>query len=174
MLKRNKLSYERKKSFYGFMFIVPWLIGFTLFFLQPLIQSIWFSFSKVNITDTGFATEFVKLENYRYIFFDSAKYVDNLTDAIGSFVYQIPIIFILSYIIAVVLNSKFKGRMFFRSVFFVPVIISTGVVMQYITGDAVMEGMRSSAGSGGSVYLSGLIDFNKVFTDLGLPNVVTS
>lgn len=167
MKKLYKTSYEQKKKIYGFLFMVPWIIGFLLFFAKPLLQSFLFSFSRVSMTETGLKMEFLGLEEYRYILFESAMYVDNIGDSVTAFLYQIPIIFILSYIVAVVLNGKFRGRAFFRSIFFVPVIITTGVVMQYIKGDPVMEAMRGAESS--SIYLSGLIDFNEVFNDLGIP-----
>ena len=157
MKKLYKTSYEQKKKIYGFL----------LFFAKPLLQSFLFSFSRVSMTETGLKMEFLGLEEYRYILFESAMYVDNIGDSVTAFLYQIPIIFILSYIVAVVLNGKFRGRAFFRSIFFVPVIITTGVVMQYIKGDPVMEAMRGAESS--SIYLSGLIDFNEVFNDLGIP-----
>ena len=166
MRNLKKFGYERKKRIYGFLFILPWLIGFSLFFLKPMIQSIAFSFSKVAMTESGFQLDFVKFENFRYIFYESSKFVDNLLGSISAFFYKVPIIFIFSYIIAVSLNGNFKGKTVLRSLYFIPVIISTGVIMQYISGDASMEGMRNSTGS---AYLSGLIDFDKVFRDLGIP-----
>lgn len=167
MRKLKKLGYERKKRVFGFLFILPWLIGFSLFFFKPMVQSVAFSFSKVAMTENGFDLEFVRLENFRYIFYESSKFVDNLLGSVSSFFYKVPIVFIFSYIIAVALNGKFKGRTILRSLYFVPVIISTGVIMQYISGDSTMEGMRNSTGS---AYLTGLIDFDAVFRDLGIPN----
>ena len=164
----GKIGYEKKKSRDGFLFMLPWLIGFILFFLKPIVQAVLFSFSKVSMTENGFSMDFVKFENYRYIFYDSPEFLNNLISSFSSFFYKIPIIFIFSYIIAVALNGKFVGRTFFRSVYFIPAIISTGVVMNYFTGqDALVEGMRDSSSS---VYLNGLIDFEEVFMDLGLPD----
>ncbi len=171
---RKKRTIETRKSVNGFLFVLPWTIGFFLFFLIPLVTSIAFAFSKVSVTTSGFKMDFIGLENFRFAFFDAAKYVDNLSDSISGFFYQIPIILVVSLIIAVALNSKFKGRAFFRMIFFIPVIISTGVIIDFLLGDSVMEEMRSAGGSGGSVYLSGLIDFDKLFMQLGLPSSVTT
>ena len=169
MKRDKKMRYEQRKSLYGFMFVSPWIIGFVLFFLKPFIQSLVFSFSDVSTDIGGFKTAFVGLKNYKFALFESAKFVDNVLVSFTDFVSQVPIIFILSLIIAVVLNGKFTGRTFFRSLFFIPAIISTGVVMGFISGDAVMEGMRSTNGAEGSAYAVGLIDFNAVFKGLGLP-----
>lgn len=169
-------SLEKRQSRNGFLFVLPWLIGFLLFFFLPILQSITFVFSKVSITTNGFALDFIGLENIKYSFLESPQYVDNLVETIGSFAYQIPIVMILSMIIGIVLNPKFRGRTFFRSLFFVPVIIATGVVMTYLTGDSTMEQMRnaSSNGAASSVYMSGLIDFQRVFFQLGLPDKAIS
>lgn len=173
-MKTNKKikSIEKRNSRNGFLFVLPWTIGFILFFAYPLFQSFAFSFSTVRTTTSGLKLDFVGISNFKYIFYNSAKYVDNLVDSITSFVYQVPIIIILSLIIAVSLNAKFKGRILFRMLLFIPVIISTGVIMDFIAGDSVMEEMRSASQGQSSVYLSGLIDFNEVFMKLGLPDSV--
>ena len=165
---KNGFSYENKKSLYGFLFCLPWILGFIMFFLMPFAQSIMFSFSKVSTGDGGFNLDYVGFENFRYALYDDKEYVPNLLSSITGFAYKVPIILILSLIIAVVLNGKFKGRTFFRSLFFIPAIISTGVVMNYIAGDSVMEAMRNSGGAD-TAYSSELIDFNAVFNGLGLP-----
>lgn len=175
MKKRKKLSLEQQSERNGFIFVLPWFIGFVLFFLYPVLQSLLFCFTNVDITTNGFKLSFIGLDNFDYAFFRSPQYVDNLVDTLSSFAYQIPIVMILSLIIAIVLNPKFKGRTFFRGMFFIPVIISTGVVMQYIAGNSSMGELRnvSSDLEANSVYLSGLIDFNKVFEQLNLPSEIT-
>ena len=112
---QRRPSIERRNNRNGFLFCLPWCIGFLLFFFIPLIQSIAFSFSKVSVTTSGFDLDFVGLDNYYYILFQSPEYVDNLLDTLTTFGQQIPIIFVLSLIIAMILNSKYKGRTFFRS-----------------------------------------------------------
>lgn len=169
MLKSKKVfSYENKKSLYGFLFVLPWIIGFIFFFFRPFIQSVAFCFSKVTTGDTNFELKFIGLENFRWALYDDPDFVNNLISSFTGFVSNVPIVLILSLIIAVVLNGNFKGRTFFRSLFFIPAIISTGVVMQYISGDSVMEAMRS-ANDSTTAYSSEFIDFNAVFNGLGLP-----
>lgn len=169
-----KRSIETRKKRNGFFFILPWCIGFLLFFLIPLFKSVAFSFCNVSVSTSGLILKPVGLSNFKYIFYGSAKFVDNLVDSITEFAYQIPIIVILSLIIAVTLNTKFKGRTVFRAIMFIPVIISTGVIMNFLLGDSVAEEMRSTTQSGGSIYMSGLIDFEKMFSELGLSTSVTN
>lgn len=154
---------------YGRMFILPWEIGFLLFFLIPMIQSLLFVFSKVTIGETNFDTQWVGLENIRYIFLHSSTYVDNLVDSLTSFTYSIPLVVALSLIVGVLLNQKFKGRIVFRSIFFLPVIIATGVVMNFIQGDAAVEAMRS----GGEAASNG-VDVTAILEGMHLTPEITT
>ena len=164
-------SIESRHSRNGFLFILPWLIGVCLFFLKPLVQTIAFSFSKVSVDLGGFKSKFVGLENYRYALYGSPEYLNNLMDSLSEFAYQIPIILILSFIIAVVLNSKFKGRSFFRSLYFIPVIIINSVVMQFLGNSSSVEEL---SGAAQSAYLGGLIDFEGLFLQMGIPAETTN
>lgn len=123
---------EELKSRYGLLFILPWIIGLITFFIIPLFQSIYFSFSKVTPIPGGVKTEWIGLENYVELLKRDANYTDQLKQSIGQFVYALPIILILSLILAIMLNQKFRGRVLFRALYFLPVIIATGKVMTFI------------------------------------------
>ena len=150
------------------MFILPWMIGFLLFFLMPLIQSVIFSFSKVSLTPSGFETVFRGIKNFKYIFLEESDYTESLVSAFGNFAYTLPFIIIFSLILAVLLNQKYRGRLIFRSVFFLPVIISTGIVITFILGDDTAVQMRSSDEQV-STLLGAFIDVEEVMKGLGLP-----
>jgi len=94
-----------------------------------------------------------------------------MLDSLSEFAYQIPIILILSFIIAVVLNTKFKGRSFFRSLYFIPVIIINSVVMQFLGNSSAVEEL---SGAAQSAYLGGLIDFEGLFLQMGIPSETTN
>lgn len=132
MKKKHTKGIEARKSRYGFMFILPWVIGFILFFLIPIIQSLVYSFSTIQITNDGISTEFVFLDNYITLIQKDPDYLKLLQSSIISFVYSLPLILVISIVLALVLNQKFKGRVIFRALFFLPVIISTGVVMELV------------------------------------------
>ena len=118
---------------YGRMFILPWCIGMAFFFIIPLIQSLIYSFSTVIVDPGEMSTQWVGLDNYKTILNEDPTYTDNLISAVTSFFRSLPIVVIVSLILAMVLNQKFKGRTFFRAIYFLPVIIATGVVMQLLT-----------------------------------------
>jgi ABC-type sugar transport system permease subunit len=61
-----------------------------------------------------------------------ANYEQWLSGSVTSYLYSLPIILLLSMSLALILNQKFKGRLFFRALYFLPVIISTGAVINLI------------------------------------------
>jgi ABC-type sugar transport system permease subunit len=160
-------SLEARRAWTGFYFILPWIIGIVLFFLSPLVQSILFSFSDVKLADGGgLDLNFVGLENYKYIFFKDGGFNQNLGWSMSEFAYSMPIIVILSLVFACVLNQKFKGRLFARALFFMPVIIASGVVMQIINSTGYGEPVSMSLGSTNS-YMGDAIDFSDVLGKMG-------
>ncbi|MBQ8741409.1 MAG: sugar ABC transporter permease [Clostridia bacterium] len=146
-LKKAK-GIEELKSRYGLMFILPWIIGLIIFFFIPIIQSIYYSFCQVVVTSDGVKTTWVGLDNYNEILNVDPNYEKWLEESILSFAYSLPIILVLSLILAMMLNQKFRGRIFFRALYFLPVIIATGKVMSYIftTTDEDLASMGVSGG----------------------------
>ncbi len=128
--KKKYRSIEDLKSRYGLMFCFPWIIGFVLFFGWPVIQSIWFTFNKVTQSGQSFDTEFIGFDNYIYYINEDAGYMKQLSAALTTMLYSLPIILLVSLVLALLLNQKFRGRLFFRALYFVPVIIATGVVVK--------------------------------------------
>lgn len=142
-----RISYERKKSLAGWGFISHWLLGALLFFIVPVVQSVLYSFGKIQLTETGFDLSMIGLANYKEIFSSDPYFIPLSSQAFTSMLRNTPIIVILSLFIALLLNQKFIGRTVFRGMFFLPVIIANGVIIGIITGDALSNSMMSSAGS---------------------------
>ena len=84
---KTKNRLQRRWNFWGYLFILPNFIGFVLFFLIPLGQSIYYSFCQVTITEYGMMTDFVGLDNFYYAFRVASNYVDNLKESLINFVY---------------------------------------------------------------------------------------
>ncbi len=163
------MSLKSQRSKWGLIFISPWILGFIVFFLIPIIQSISFSFSKISIDSSGIHTVFKGLNYYKYALFQNANYTDNLGKSISSFVYTLPIIIILSLCIAIVLNGKFKGRALARAMFFLPALMASGVVMS-IFNNNIMSSVTSETSS----YFSSLVDFKVLITGIGLPESIAN
>jgi len=147
MLKK-RLSYEKQKSWIGFAFISPWVIGFIFLFARPLIKSLVYTFNKLQIQPNGLIMEFAGFENYRYAFTEDPVFIRLLVESIGNILYQVPLILVFSLFVAVILNQKFRGRFLARGVFFLPVIIASGVIINILRGDTlsaeILSGERVS------------------------------
>jgi ABC-type sugar transport system permease subunit len=138
--KRRRMSYERKKSLYGYGFIGLWLVGTVIFFLIPLGKSLWYSFCDVTVDPGSLKTKFTGLGNYFSVISEEPYYTEYLGDTLLEALWKTPLILIFSLFIAVILNQKFRGRTLARAVFFLPVIIATGPVFRIISGDMESTG----------------------------------
>lgn len=143
-----KISFERRKSLYGYGFISLWFIGAAVFFLFPLVQSFMYSFQDVRPDAGGMTGGFAGLAKYNYALNEDPIYRSSLLSVLKTTLWKTPLIMIFSLFIAVVLNGRFRGRSFARAVFFLPVIIATGPVYNIISGN------MASTGGGGSDSLS--------------------
>lgn len=128
--KPNKM--QKREALYGYLFISPWIIGFLALFLRPLLVSIKYAFSKVTFTPAGVVTEFIGWGNFTSPFEDPYFASKIFTPGISSFWYESVLVCIFSLFIAILLNQKFHGRAFARALFFLPVIIASGVVIQVL------------------------------------------
>ncbi|HEY8363029.1 MAG TPA: sugar ABC transporter permease [Tissierellaceae bacterium] len=142
--KKRTMSLAARKALAGFTFVLPFLIGFIVFFAKPLVQSIIFSFSKLEITSTGYQLYNVGWNNYYQIFFVDPNFRRQLLDALLQMVTNVPLIVIFSFFAANLLNQKFKGRAIARSIFFIPVILSTGIINAIDSSDLMMGIMRET------------------------------
>ena len=168
MAKRKKMrGIEQIKSSYGYKFVSIWVVGILLFFIIPLIQSILFSFSYVSVDETGLVLQNVKLDNYKYILFEDPTYIENLPLALKDCAATFPIVLILSLCLALLLNGEYKGRTFYRAIYFLPVIIASGVVLEHLyftmsDEDLVMTGVSQSMSAN-------MIDIDSLIKRVGLP-----
>lgn len=140
---KHKISYEYRQAFTGFMFVLPWFLGFLLFFAYPCFQSLRYSFSQVSVFE-NYKCTWSGLDNYAEILTGDAIFMKNLVSTLTDLAINVPIILIFSLFVAVLLNRKFVGRGLVRGIFFLPVIVTTGIVMTTFNSSsdasAVMEG----------------------------------
>ena len=131
--------------------MIPFILGFLFFYIEPIVSSITFAFSQVSVDLDGFSTKYIGFENFRYAFKEDASYSTALVGDLLSLLWKTPVIIILSLFLALLINKKFKGRLFVRAVFFLPVIFSNGVLLDIIQNETVVQ----SAVSATSVLDSG-------------------
>lgn len=142
---KGKLSYARKKRLYGYGFLALWLVGTLQWFLIPLASSLLFSFRNVTPEAGGMQGPWVGLENYKYALLSDPYYRSLLVEVLWDTLKTTPLILVFSLFIAVLLNQKFRGRVFARAVFFLPVIIATGPVYSVISGNMSDTGTNDAA-----------------------------
>ena len=127
--KRKIVSLDKKKARAGWFFVLPFIIGCILIYIPVIFDSFIYSVAEVeNIRGGGYELHFVGIENYRAAFFDDPNFAQTLVKGLQQLIFDVPAIVIFSLFMAVLLNQKMMGRAFFRAVFFVPVILSTGLM----------------------------------------------
>lgn len=114
----------------GYMFVLPWIVGFLLFMAFPLYFSLYMSFNKVFITADGIKTNYLKWENYKYAFLKDPAFMDEVFMFLKSVVFMIPIVIIFSLIVALLINQPIRMKGWFRALFFLPVVITSGEVVK--------------------------------------------
>ena len=155
-IKTTKISYERKKSLYGYGFIALWAIGTLWLFVLPVITSLWYSLSSTQLfakddallhgmTTAGIYTEWNDFGNYIKAFTSDTNFLPKLTASLADIGPKSIVILIFSLFIAVILNQKFRGRTLARSIFFLPVLIATGPVISVINGDMASQGISEAS-----------------------------
>ena len=124
------MNHKKRQLLYGYGFICIWLIGFIALTLIPLIRSLIFAFSDVSITgNEGIVTYSVGFDNFTTILTTDVNFIDQLLRFLSEMILYVPVILILSMMIAMMLNQNIKFRGLFRGVFFLPVIIVSGPVI---------------------------------------------
>ncbi|MDY0277872.1 MAG: sugar ABC transporter permease [Acholeplasma sp.] len=126
---KMKMTRKRRSAFYGFLFISLWLIGYLIFSLYPVIHSLFLSLTRAfyNI-QTGIQTEYIGFVNYLNIF-RSQTLLPLYINYFVKMLISVPILIVFSMIIAMLINQPIKGKGIWRTIFFLPVVISSGPII---------------------------------------------
>ena len=145
----------KRKAISGYLFILPFILGFLIFMVRPFFQSLYMSFSNVEVSAQGIKSVFAGLVNYRRAFTVDTEFNRLLTEQLGKMMVNSIATMVFSFFVALILNQKFKGRALVRAVFFLPVIISSGVILGVEYDNALLSSLQStienSTGSGASI-----------------------
>ena len=129
MKNKRKFLRMNRTNAVGVLFVLPFLIGFIFLFFKPMLASIIYSFNVVGFDEQGMTLKFVGLDNYRYALFSDAEFLKELLAVAGSALAKVVVIMFMSMFVAMLLNQKFYGRLFFRTVLFLPVIFGADVIL---------------------------------------------
>lgn len=145
--RRRGLTHRSREAVYGYAFVLIWIVGFALFTAVPLLQTLYYSLNKVTVTATGISLERIQWQNYTRALFTDPTFVQLLIEYAIETLVAVPIILIFSLIIALFLNLKFRFKGMFRTIFFLPVVITSGPVIQELVaqGATSVPGLAISA-----------------------------
>lgn len=166
-MKGSKLTNAKRNSLIGFSFTIPWVIGFIFLFLIPLIKTVLYSFSSINIGKSGFELSFVGVRNYRATFSEDPNNLRMVLTSIGNVVVTVIVVVVFSLFLAILLNQDFRGRSLARVIFALPIIIASGVVIVLLKENVLQQNMGSSDTAATLFQGNGLLDFLKL---MGLPD----
>lgn len=135
---RKPLTFATTQKINGYVFLAPWIIGFLLFFMIPIVNTVIYSFNKVDVGDTGgMQMEFVGTDNYFDLFntevsTKSQQFIRVFTDENSDVLLNTPLIVIFSLFCALLVNAKYKGRGVVRVIFFLPIVLGLTIVTDLI------------------------------------------
>ena len=150
-----------KRARAGYIFVLPFILGVFLIYIPLLVDSLWLSFyDPLQGSFVGFAL-------YAEAFATSA-FTEALLAGLQQLIFEVPAIIVFSLFIAVVLNNKMLGRAAFRAIFFVPVIISTGVMETIISGAVGADpGIKNDAAAEADKNdIISMLDVQKLFQNM--------
>ncbi len=159
-MNKRPMNRFKRQNLVGWSFLALWVIGFLVFTAIPLFTSFYYSLSHVVLDGEGILVDFVWFDNYKQIFSspEGFNFLKSVSDFAIEIIFKVPIITVFAIIIAVMLNQDMKGRSFFRAIYFLPVIIASGPVINQL----VYQGAATIP----IVEEMGILDFiNNTFTE---------
>jgi len=136
------LSFKKRASLWGFLFLLPWIIGVLVFFMGPILKTFYYAFFDMTLSNNGFQYVFIGFENFKQALTVNPNFNKNVVAALSTVALNVPIQIFISLFVAMLLNGKYKGRGFFRLIFFIPIILATGILkvnLGYSVGSAMVK-----------------------------------
>ena len=172
-MKKKGLTLRQREARNGYLFVMPWMIGVTIFFLLSVFQAGRYSVNLLELDHTygGYILTNVGLDNFRFIFFEHGTFVRQTVTALTDMLINVPLIIFFSLFIAIILNRAFFGRGVVRAIFFLPVIMATPAIDNSIA--AILESVQLGVGGmpegtqQGMGFHPGVVAF--MLADFGMP-----
>ncbi len=147
--KKKIASLEKKKARIGYLFVLPFIIGLVIVYLPMIYQSISYSFqSMTTIQGGGVKITPVGWANYQNAIMVDPTFTQTLIEGMGRIIFDVPAIVIFSLFMAILLNQDMAGRGLFRAIFFIPVIISTGLITDIDAHNILMQSAGQAIDTG--------------------------
>ena len=173
-MKNKRPSLEAKRVKVGYLFTLPFIIGAAVAIVYPIIVSVIYSFADITANASGYNIKFVGLGNYNNIFNIDPTFKRILLNTLKSTALNVPVV-IISFFLASVLNTEFKGRGMARTVLFLPMILNSNLVKSILSGDAVM-GSVTEKSSADTAQISGAFEgfLSKLDIGTGVTDLLVS
>lgn len=172
--RRKKIaSLDRRKARAGWIFVLPFVLGFLLVYLPMIYRSLLLTF-QYEVRGAVGEYVFVGFKNYIDAFVVDSTFIQKLLSGLQTLALDVPCILIFSLFMAIMLNQKMVGRAAFRAIFFMPVVLSTGVMAEIqalgasANSDAlggIDTGAEEAAGAAGTITTE---DLEGWFGDLAI------
>ena len=171
--RKRGASLQARKARTGWFFVLPFVLGFALIYIPIIFGSLKYSFNEIDIlTGGGYELVWVGFGNYMKALGDSA-FVETLLTGITGLIIDIPTILLFSLFIAILLNQKMIGRAAFRAIFFIPVLLTTGLIASIDPSitlgdymDSTGEGIDTGASSSGAAEIVSATDLQSLFSGM--------
>jgi ABC-type sugar transport system permease subunit len=174
IIKKRRISLRQKKVLVGYAFLSPWIVGLLLVFIIPLASSIIFSFCTLTV-DNGYVIKFTGLANYIYALTGDAKFLQYLAETMLDLLYNVPVLLVFSFFVAVLLKQKFHGNALAKFIFFIPVIMSSGLFLQLQSnfGNATTSSLDAALDNAASaVQVLKSMNLSSYLLKLGMPDKI--
>jgi len=156
--KKKTISLIKKQRRMGYFFIFPLILGIFFVFVPNLLMTLQFSFNEIQINGSeGYTLIPQGFRFYKEALTVDAVFIPSIFESYKEIFINMPVILIFSMLIASMLNQKFKGRSVSRIIFFIPIILSTGILLE-IEGNITDAINSSGLQTGGAV--DGVLTFN--------------
>lgn len=145
-IRTKSVSLDKKKARAGYFFVLPFILGFIIIYLPIIFESIRYSFNEIEILRSGgYELHWVGFQNYVKAVTQDSTFKDTLISGINTFILEVPAIVIFSLFVAIILNQKLAGRAAFRAIFFIPVILATGLISDIDKVSNIAQGGDSTS-----------------------------
>lgn len=164
---KKKRTYAQQKAMWGFVYVLPWLTGFVFFFFIPLLTSLRYSFSNVEPKSSGVEISFAGFDQYLHALTIHTSFNRTLTESILDMLVNVPLIVIFSLFLAVILNQPFRGRGLARAIFFLPVILASGVIAS-LESDSLIAALQAQSDSTKFIHALGSFELERMMLESGV------
>ena len=176
---RKGMALSDKKNMAGDFFTMPVIIGLIFIFLPALVQSLIYAFCDVKIDFGDIQTEWIGIQNFYDAFLSDSEFIVLFVNAIRGMFFDSAVIILFSFFMSNVLNQKFAGRGICRVIFFLPVVLSMGIVADMEDANTMFNAMSAldesaSASAFDQLGMAAMFSISRMMEVMGLPMAMSN